>query len=44
MNAPDLPDTARALLKGFVALLVNVGLIWQADADRLIELLGLADA
>ena len=35
MNAPNLPDVARAIIKG---------LIVQADADNVIALLGLRDA
>lgn len=44
MNAPNLPDAARSLLKSLIVCLSNTGLISRADADNLIALLGLADA
>jgi hypothetical protein len=44
MNAPNLPDVARGLLKGLIVSLASTGLISQADADNVIALLGLHDA
>ena len=44
MNAPNLPDVARSIIKGAITSLANAGLITAADADCLMALLGLADA
>ena len=44
MNAPNLPDVARSILKGLIVSLANAGLITGADSEQLIALLGLADA
>ena len=44
MNAPNLPDVARGIIKGLIVSLSNTGLISQADADNVIALLGLRDA
>jgi len=43
-EAPDLPDSMRSLLKGFIVSLANAGLITAADADALMRLLKLGDA
>jgi len=44
MNAPNLPDVARSLLKGMIFSLATVGLITSADAEQLISILKLTDA
>lgn len=44
MNVPVLPDVARTILKGAIVSLANAGLISTSDAERLLTLLGLADA
>ena len=44
MNAPNLPDVARSLLKALIVSLASTGLMSQADADNVIALLGLRDA
>lgn len=44
MNAPDLPDVARAILKALIVFLASTGLMSQADVDNVIALLGLHDA
>lgn len=44
MNAPNLPDVARGIIKALIFSLANAGLITGADAEQLIALLGLADA
>ena len=42
--APKLPGVAASLLKSAILALRHAGLIADADADRLIVELGLADA
>ncbi len=44
MNAQNLPDVARSLLKALIVSLASTGLMSQADADNVIGLLGLQDA
>lgn len=44
MNAPNLPDVARSIIKGVITSLATAGLITGADAENLIALLGLTDA
>jgi len=44
MSAPNLPDVARAILKAVIVSIASTGLMSQADADNLLELLGLRDA
>ena len=44
MNATNLPDVARSILKALLLSLANTGLLSQADADNIIALLGLHDA
>lgn len=41
MNSANLPDVARAILKGLIMSLANTGLLSQADTDNIIALLGL---
>ena len=44
MRPPNLPDVARSILKALIVSLTGTGLISQADADNLIEMLALQDA
>lgn len=44
MNAKNLPDVSRSILKTLIVSLANTGLLSQADADNIIALLGLHDA
>ncbi len=44
MNAPNLPDVARGIIKGLIVSLANTGLISGADAECVLALLGLRDA
>ena len=44
MRPPELPDVARAILKNVIVSLGATGLISPADAERLIQQLGLDDA
>lgn len=44
MNAPNLPDMARGIIKALIVSLANAGLITSADAERLVAILGLTDA
>jgi hypothetical protein len=44
MNALNLPDVARAILKSLIVSLAMTGLMSQADANNVIALLGLHDA
>ena len=44
MNATNLPDVARSVLKALIVSLASTGLMSQADADNIIALLGLHDA
>ena len=44
MNAPTLPDTARAILKTLIVSLASTGLISNGDAENLITAMGLTDA
>lgn len=44
MNPPNLPNIAGGIIKALIVSLANAGLITSADAERLIALLGLADA
>ena len=44
MNAPHIPDVARAILKALIVSLATTGLMSLADADNVIALLGLHDA
>ena len=44
MTRPNLPNVARAMLKGCIVSLGNAGLITTADAEFLLALLDLQDA
>ncbi len=44
MNAPNLPDVARSIIKGLIVSLATAGLITSTDAENLLALLGLSDA
>jgi hypothetical protein len=44
MNAPNLPDVARSMLKALIVSLATSGLITSADAEHLIAFLGLERA
>ena len=44
MSAPALPDAARGILKALIVGLATTGVIANADAENLIDLLGLRDA
>ena len=44
MNAPNIPDAARSILKSVITALANAGLITGADAEHLVAVLGLRDA
>ena len=41
---PNLPDSARAILKGVIVALGNAGLATAADVELLLALLDLRDA
>ena len=44
MDAHNLPDVARSIIKALIVSLANAGLVSRSDADRVIVLLGLHDA
>lgn len=44
MNAPNLPDVPRGIIKALIVSLANTGLITSADAECVLALLGLHDA
>ncbi len=43
-NVLNIPDVARAILKGVIVSLANAGLITKADAEAIMVLLGLGNA
>ena len=44
MNTPNLPDTARSILKAVIVTLGNTGLASPADVSLILALLNLQDA
>ena len=44
MNSPNLPDTARSILKAVIVSLGTTGLASHADVSLMLALLNLQDA